>query len=487
MAMTKSFPQSRCRVGVSTGDITPPVGIYHRMWGAARHDRSTGVHRPLQQTTVAMASIGSPGATDAELFISVDHCLFWAAEMQELRQAISADCGLPVERITVFFTHTHGAGLLGHERSHLPGGEFIDGYLQQLGQTLAAAGKDALAKLQPATIVYGTGRCNLACNRDLLDETTGQYVCGYSPDGVTDDTLLIGRVTADGSDESLLTVVNYACHPTTLAWDNTLISPDFLGAFREVIEQRTGAPTLFIQGASGDIGPREGFVGDVAVADRNGRQLGYAVLSAWEDLPPAGMRFEYTGAVVSGATIGTWKYAPVDEPTRCSHERWLRRRTHIDLPYRDDLPLPKNLQRDLESYQQKEQQAIESGDNAAQANARAMIERCNRLLTRAKSLPDGKAFPYTWDAWLWGDAVWIAVDGEHYNVLQRRLRAHFAGRPIILGTLANGSTVWYLPDRDSFGRGLYQEAASILRQGSLEALERNIIETVESLLAEAIA
>ena len=23
------------------------MGIYHRMWGAARHDRATGVHRPL--------------------------------------------------------------------------------------------------------------------------------------------------------------------------------------------------------------------------------------------------------------------------------------------------------------------------------------------------------------------------------------------------------------------------------------------------------
>ena len=32
------------------GDITPPVGIYHRMWGAATHDRATGVHKPLLAT-----------------------------------------------------------------------------------------------------------------------------------------------------------------------------------------------------------------------------------------------------------------------------------------------------------------------------------------------------------------------------------------------------------------------------------------------------
>lgn len=41
-----STPQTRCRVGVARRDITPPAGIYHRMWGAAMHDRAEGVHKP---------------------------------------------------------------------------------------------------------------------------------------------------------------------------------------------------------------------------------------------------------------------------------------------------------------------------------------------------------------------------------------------------------------------------------------------------------
>ena len=45
-------PQSRCRFGIARCDVTPPVGIYHRMWGAATHDRATGVHRPLSATAV---------------------------------------------------------------------------------------------------------------------------------------------------------------------------------------------------------------------------------------------------------------------------------------------------------------------------------------------------------------------------------------------------------------------------------------------------
>ena len=80
---------------------------------------------------------------------------------------------------------------------------------------------------------------------------------------------------------------------------------------------------VFVQGASGDIGPREGFVGDVKVADRNGRQLGYAALSALESLPEAGTVFEYAGAVVSGATIGTWKHRPLDPLAKETKSRTL--------------------------------------------------------------------------------------------------------------------------------------------------------------------
>src|SRR4029077_5200487 len=118
------------------------------------------------------------------------------------------------------------------------------------------------------------------------------------------------RVTDDAG-ATFATIVNYACHPTTLAWDNTALSPDYVGAMRETVEGHTGAPCLFLQGASGDLGPREGFVGDAAVADRNGRQLGFAALSALTALPKPGTHFRYSGAVESGATLGTWMQEPI--------------------------------------------------------------------------------------------------------------------------------------------------------------------------------
>jgi hypothetical protein len=55
-----------------------------------------------------------------------------------------------------------------------------------------------------------------------------------NPDGPTDHELpIISIESLDGIVRGIL--FNYACHPTTLAWQNQQISPDYPGAMREVI------------------------------------------------------------------------------------------------------------------------------------------------------------------------------------------------------------------------------------------------------------
>jgi len=476
------FPNSRVRAGVARGDITPPVGIYHRMWGAATHDRSTGVHRPLTATAFCLAPADSVNDNQPVAFIGLDHCLFWSNEMRRVLEGISALADLPTDRLVAFFSHTHGAGLMGLERKELPGGDLIEPYLDRLTSTVGGLVRKARERMQPAAIVYGTGQCALAAHRDFFDEQAGHYVCGFNPQGVADHTVAVARITADKG-ETLATVVNYACHPTTLAWDNTLISPDYVGAMREVVEGATAAPCLFIQGASGDIGPREGFVGDVAVADRNGRELGYAALAALTALPPAGQTFEYQGSVVSGATIGTWKLAPASAVAISHAAEWVERTDRVPLTYRPDLGTRESIERDRTDWQARQQAAEQAGDTIAARDARAMVERSTRRLTRIGSLPQQSDYPYPIRAWRMGDAIWLAYDGEHYNVLQRELRQRFPDTPLILGTLANGSNVWYLPAADSYGKpGLYQEEASVLAKGSLEKLIEASANAISALL-----
>ncbi len=484
MKRSVDFQQSWVLAGVARCDITPSAGIYHRMWGAATHEVSTGIHRPLTATVITMASRDDSQFGSPSVAVAIDHCLLWTAEMRTLVDYIAQHSGVSAESIVIYFSHTHGAGLMGLERKELPGGEMIAPYLDQLAVKISDLVRQSIQSARPAIINYGVGRCSLATNRDYWDSEKLSFVCGFNPEGTADDTVIVGRVS-DESGKILATIVNYACHPTTLAWDNTQISPDYIGAMREVVEHSTAAPCFFIQGASGDIGPREGFVGDLAVADRNGRQLGYAALSAFEALPPAKTRFVYAGPVVSGATIGTWSYETVPGDAIVGLSSFVTTVCRVELPLRPDLPKRAELLAEQSHWQQEFELAGAAGDAVAMRDARAMIERATRRLIRVAHLPETSTITYKVPLCKMGDAIWVSLNGEHYNILQTELRRRFPNHTLIIGTIANGSDVWYLPDAESFGKGLYQEEASILSQGSLEKLIAALDNAIRQLTRES--
>jgi hypothetical protein len=469
-------PHSLCRAGIARGDITPPVGVYHRMWGAATHDRSTGVHRPLTATALALRPADGEELADEELvLLAIDHCLLWREEMDALLDRVSASAGIPRERLLVMFSHTHAAGLMGLERGELPGGNLIAPYLERLAETLAQLGRKARAEMRSALITYGRGSCQLAAHRDLWDAASGQWVCGFHPAGPADDTLVVARIT-EPAGRPLATVVNYACHPTTLAWQNTLISPDYVGAMREVVERVTEAPVVFIQGASGDLGPRRGYTGDLAIADANGRQLGHAVLATLESLPPPATRYEYAGPVVSGAIIGLWRDVPLSADDLQSKAGWRCRRWTVDLPYRPSLRSAAEVAAERELRQQEEQAARVAGNGSLATERRAQVEVLTRQLVRLRCLPPGPTYPFPIVLWQIGDAVWVAVESEHYQQLQVELRQRFANAKltIVVATIVNGRLHTYLPPREIYGSGIYQETVALLAAGCLERLIEEI-------------
>lgn len=486
---TVTAPQSRCRFGVARADITPPADIYQRMWGAARHDQAEGIHRPLTATALYLAPL-EPSDGDPLVLVALDHCLLYRREAEAVTAQAVAAAGAAHPSLTIkpgslqlVFSHTHAAGLMAWDRSHLPGGERIRPYLEEMatkiGQAIAAAAQAA----EPATLVYGSGRCSLAAHRDLWDERSGQFVCGFNPQGPADDTVLVARATDDDC-RLLATLVNYACHPTTLAWDNRLISPDFPGAMRETVEAALGAPCVFLQGASGDLGPREGFVGDLEVADRNGRILGHAAVAALESLPPAGKRFDYTGPVISGATIGTWAYRPLDAASLAAAGAWQLRQCELPLPCREDLPTIEDVQAQREQLFAREQAARQAGDQAAAADARALIERTDRMITRLSVLDGRREFAYRFRLLKVGHAFWLAAPGEPYQDLQVQLRRRFPGVAIVVMGLAGAWGPSYLPPRDVYGRGIYQESIALLAPGSLERLIEAAGDAIETMLAQ---
>src|SRR5262245_2718833 len=103
------------------------------MWGAATHERATGVHRPLPATALVLQAQSLPASRETEqLIVAVDHCLLWAREMDALLASVCERTGLAREQISIAFSHSHAAGLLDLNRSQLPGGDLIAPYLGHL-------------------------------------------------------------------------------------------------------------------------------------------------------------------------------------------------------------------------------------------------------------------------------------------------------------------------------------------------------------------
>lgn len=473
-------PTSRLRFGIGRSDITPPVGIYHRLWGAARHDRATGVHRPLTCEVMTFGALDDAADAPPRYVRAVLDLPGLVAEQHEqLVSVLAAATGAPRDQIAISFSHTHASGWFVPDRFNLPGGELIPGYLAELNEHVRKAAEAAMASVQPASISYATGRSNMAGNRDYWDTERGIYACGFNPDAPADDTVMVARVS-DSAGKTVAVVVNYGCHPTTLAWDNSLISPDYAGALRETVEQATGATCVFVLGACGDLGPREGFVGDTAVADRNGRQVAYAALSALESMDAPLMDFEYVGPVVSGATLGTWAPTPQSEERLAAAAHMEGSRFRVDLPVRER-PDRAQLEQDLAEWNAKADAANAAGDVVAGRDARAYAERARRWIARLDDLPEGETFPVQFSVHRLGDAYWITCGGEPYNVLQTELRRRFPDAPLMISPVSGDLQIAYLLPKDRYGKGLYQEEPSILGAGCLEGLIDAIDECVQEL------
>lgn len=451
-------------IGVARRDITPPIGIYNRNWGAATSDVATGIHRPLTLTALALRR----RAGDAQPLILISADLGWWRTREdewEVRSAVLAALDLDEPRLMLHLTHTHSGPSICREDAGLPGGYLVGPYLDHVKAMAIEAARAACAQAVAGTLEWAYGRCALACNRDLPDPQADRIVCGFNPGAAGDDTLLIGRAS-DAQGRTLAVLVNYAMHPVTLAWQNTLISPDFVGGLRDVVEDYAGgAPCLYLHGAAGELAPMQEYTGDVRLADKNGRALGFAALATLEAMLPPGKALRYDGTVESGAPLATWA---LDEAEPSGHLD--ARVLDITLALKPDLPTLAEIEA---------QQAV-AGDAF-------MIERLRRKHRLRRAMGEGQTT--TQRVWLWrvGDAVMVAHPNEAYSQLQIALRQRFAPRAIAVMNTTNGGYA-YLPPREMYGRDQYQVwqtpyAAGCLEH-TLEAIGAAIAQTPASPLAE---
>lgn len=439
---------------VVEADITPPIGIYSRNWGASKFDVASGLHKPLiMSCLVTQSHNGTIGA-----IIAAD-LGWWKNNNDELnlRTAILKECGLGEEQVLFCLSHTHAGPSICSNDKEQPGGEYIVPYLEFLKQTAIAGINQAKSNLTTGYLSWHYGCCDLATTRDLDHE--GEYLIGYDPSATAaDNALLVGKLT-DENGQLKAIICNYACHPTTFAHENTLLSPDYVGAMRNLVEAQLNVPCIFLQGASGDLAPKKQYVKNPDVVDANGRKLGYAVLATLENTSQPDKQWIFKQALQSGAPLAIF-----EEKQVLAAKDFKQLKFEVKIPYKQ-----------MAAIHQIEEELAACKD-------RVMQERLWRKLNTRKFI--GNQTHANLPVWIWqyGDAFVIAQANEVYSICQQQIRAHFQGLYIAFINIANGY-LGYLPPADLYGKDIYAVWQTPFEKGGLELLTNSIIAKLEELLA----
>lgn len=232
-------------------DISPKTPQWLMGYGARQ---STGVHDPIFHRIAAL----DDGSTQVFLIAS-DLCLFSPSVYDEATAELKKESGLEPRQIWWSVTHTHSAPEVGPPGVYdvlLKGRSehsWDRDYLQFVKSALIAGVRQARSQLAPARVAVGVGMARANINRRGRD-VDGSISLGLNPDGPVDRQ--IGLIRLERPDGSLIgAIANYAMHGTVLGGRWVQISGDGPGIVASYVEEKLGAPMLYINGAAGNIAP----------------------------------------------------------------------------------------------------------------------------------------------------------------------------------------------------------------------------------------
>ena len=214
---------------------------------------SAGIHDSIYHRIIAL----DDGITQFFL-VSTEICLISPSEYDHVAALLQKKLGINPVNFWWTATHTHSAPEVG-----VPGlAEVFMGdrykhpvdtaYTSFVEQSLINGIIEARQKLEPARLGVGWGFSQANINRRAVD-IDGRASIGLNPDGAVDRRIGLIRVEKkDGSPLAL--IANYPIHGTVLG-GQLQISGDAPGIVAEYVEQKTGAPVLFINGAAGNLAP----------------------------------------------------------------------------------------------------------------------------------------------------------------------------------------------------------------------------------------
>jgi hypothetical protein len=455
------------RAGVGRVDITPPLTAPHASWGAQVHVLPDGVEAALWATALVV----DDGAIRAA-WVDLDVVVITGEEALAIRTAVADVLGIPVAQVRVTVTHNHAGPPPSAWNWTGQGQAALAGYFELLPELAAGAALIAKNDLRPARIGVGSGLSRVGVNRREI-APDGRPVTGTNADGFTDPEVFVLRID-DRAQRPIAAVVGYTMHPTTLGPTNRLLSPDWPGHMKRTVEAITGATCLFVQGATGNVGPGpKGFTDDLRVVRTIGAQVGCEAARVWLglDVPPVRLRHERV--VESGAPLSLWRAEAIEEPSAVVR---LAER-EVTLPVLPQPPVAEALARVEATQRRLDQLKASAASDDEIAAATFVVKRANMAHWRAETYGGRDTVVVPIFLLQIGPAVFAGIQGEPFAEIGAEIKRRSPFPHTWFGGYTNGWAA-YIPVAEAYPRGGYEvdttpfapEAAAILANATVAAL-----------------
>jgi hypothetical protein len=420
--------------------------------------------------------------SDTVVILNLELMLLSANQARGIQQAVSDSIGIDIDSVWVFVTHNH-AGPATLESYQGDCEDAIRSYCQELPLQCVAAAKHALASLVPVRFASASGTCHIGVNRDLpLDN--GSFVIAPNPQGFSDPE--VGIIKIDNLEgQTIAVIANYSCHPTIAGHENKLLSPDYPGVTRKLVEQVTGATCVFLQGAAGNVGPQEGFTSDLRAVERQGAILGCEVAKITLETKTLKTETVLQGVVSSmSAQLGILKQVVVEQ----GFQGMRVGSKSVKLPTGNDFGLSYHsidyeilkLKTELEELVHTCANEPDVINKSIALNRLLWIQaRGQRMLANGFSIVDVKVLCL-------GDIALVGTWGEMFSETGYQIKRASPFRQTLVAAYMGGDAA-YLPLKDNYTSAPRLEVMNTpIAPGGAELLQEAIIELLNELHAECV-
>ena len=243
---------------------------------AARTHPSEGVVSDLYAKVLALVDSNGQRA----VWITTDLIGLRASVTEPICERIMQRTGLARHQLLINSSHTHTGPAIAESdvTSYGLSAESIArmrAYRELLQERIVSAVEQALKRLEPVELSYGSGAVSFVMSRREPTRDRG-VILGVNPRGAADRTVPLLRIAAaDGTTRAV--VFGAATHNTTLTQDEYRITGDYAGFAQEFVQkQLPGVQAMFVLGFAGDSNPYPR--GTLELARQHGETLGREVL-----------------------------------------------------------------------------------------------------------------------------------------------------------------------------------------------------------------